>query len=252
MSIFSNLVTNNLEQTEDRLGGFTPFATDLYTGKIKLAYAGVSDGGAQYIHLIVVMANNREYSEIIYITNKNKQNFFTKNGKNFPLPGFTTIDDICLMTTEKPLSQQTTEDKMVKVYDNTQKKEVPKSLPVLVDLLDKEITLGIVHQISSKMNKDSNGHYTINTGETRDENFIDKVFHTPTMLTTVEARNGVENAEFHKLWLEKNQGKVRDNTKKGGTAGAGVGAPNAGGAPGMAPQAPAGQAPRQSLFGAKK
>ena len=49
MGIFKNLNTEGLEQAEDRLGGYSPLETDAYTGEIKMAYAGKSDGGAMKI-----------------------------------------------------------------------------------------------------------------------------------------------------------------------------------------------------------
>ena len=38
--------------------------------------------------------------------------------------------------------------------------------------------------------------------------------HNPTKLTKFEAEHGKTEPEFFNKWLEKNKGKVRDQTKK--------------------------------------
>ena len=64
------------------------------------------------------------------------------------------------------------------------------------------------------------------TGETRDENEIDKFFRASDRKTTAEIRAQVEEAKFADTWLEKWQGKVKDKSSK--TAATGTpGAPRA-------------------------
>jgi hypothetical protein len=149
--------------------------------------------------------NDKEYRETIYITNKQGENFFLNKDdptKKVPLPGYTTVNDICLMTTDKPLSEQDTEAKMVNVWDNDAKKEVPKSVPVLTELLGQKVTLGILKQLVNKNEKNqSSGKYEP-TAETREENVIEKVFHSPTHMTVVEAQNGATEARTVRLGLQ--------------------------------------------------
>lgn len=241
MSIFGNLTNDGLEESQDRLGGFSRLESDAYLGKIKMAYHGKSAGGAQFIALTVGYGEGfkNEYRETIYITNKKGENFFVEDGKKKPLPGFTTIDDICFMITEKHLNQQASDEKVVNIYDYEQKKEMPKSVPVLVELLDGEVTLGIIKQTVNKQVKSGNEY--VDTDETRDENFIDKVFHHPSNLTMVEAKKGGQTAAFYGAWVEKNRGITRDKTKKN-TQG---GKP---GRPGVPPTAGAGAGQGKSLF----
>jgi hypothetical protein len=229
MGIFSNLTNDGLEAAQDRVGGFAPFPTDAYDAKVKLAYAIQSDGGAHGVVLMATMPDGREYRETIYITNKKGENFFLNKDdktKKVPLPGFTVVNDICLATTEAPLSEQPTEEKVVNIYDYDQKKELPKSVPVLTALIDMPVTLGIVEQLENKSAKDGAGNYQP-TAETRIINFIDKVFHTETKKTMVEALNG-QDAAFYDKWVERNQGQQRDKrTIKDGAAGT-AGRPSAG------------------------
>ena len=247
-TLFGNLKSDGLEQSTDNLGGgsFTR-ESDIYSGKIKMAYAGAAKSGARFVQLIVDLPDGKEYKETVYITNKAGENFYlnkSDNSKKVPLPGFTTIDDICLCATGKPLAEQDAEEKIVKIYDFEAKAELPTSVPVLIELLGQDISLAILKVTENKQAKNANGVYEA-TAETRDINSIDKVFNTATQMTVVEARNKAEAPVFWDNWLERNKGKTRDKTSKV------IGNP---GAPGAARSGPpqAGAAPaRQSLFGKK-
>ena len=108
MSFFKNLSSDGLEEAQDRLGGYQPLDTDIYHGVIKAMYAGQAASGAMNVTVIVDL-NGKEYRETVYITNKNGENFFLNKqdkSKKVPLPGFTTIDDICLIATGSPLAEQ--------------------------------------------------------------------------------------------------------------------------------------------------
>jgi hypothetical protein len=246
MGIFGNLTNEGLEDAQDRLGGFAPLDTDAYDTKIKLAYAMQSQGGAHGVVLIGDVGG-REYRETLWVTNRKGENFFLNRDdktKKVPLPGFTVVDDICLATTEKPLAEQETEEKVVNIWDADAKKELPKSVPVLTGLIGQTVTLGIVNQLVNKNEKDGAGEYQP-TAETRNENVIEKVFHTPTKMTMVEARNGKTEGAFFQTWVDRNKGQVRDRRtiKDGSDAGSS-------GRPGGAPQSGAGAgAPKKSLFG---
>lgn len=247
-TLFGNLKSDGLEQSTDNLGGggFTR-ESDIYSGKIKMAYAGAAKSGARFVQLIVDLPDGKEYKETVYITNKAGENFYlnkSDNSKKVPLPGFTTLDDICLCATGKPLAEQDAEEKIVKIYDFEAKAELPTSVPVLIELLGQDISLAILKVTENKQAKNASGVYEA-TSETRDINSIDKVFNTDTHMTVVEARNKAEAPVFWDSWLERNKGKTRDKTSKV------VGTP---GAPGAARSGPpqAGAAPvRQSLFGKK-
>ena len=247
MSIFGNLTNEGLEETTDRLGGFQIRATDIYPATIKAAYAGQSDGGARNVTIVAELPDG-EYSETIYVTNKKGENWFLNQNdksKKVPLPGFTTIDDICLVTTGKPLAEQDSEEKVVKIYDFNERKDLPKAVPMLVDLIGQTLFLGIVQQTVDKNQKnESTGKYEP-TGETRDENVIEKVFHDPTKMTVVEARQGATEPVFFEKWLSKNKGIVRNKAKGADGKGTQSGRPGGG-----APQSGnGGQKKTSSLFG---
>lgn len=244
---FGNLTNDGLEETEDRLGGgYQPLETDLYTGVIKAFYAGKSKSSDARNVSVLFQVGDKEYRETIYVTNKNGENWFLNKDdktKKVPLPGFTTIDDICLAATGQALADQAWEEKTIKLYDYDLKKEVPTVVMMAVDVIGKTVSLGIQKILENKGEKQADGSYEPGP-ETREINSIVKAFHTETKMTMAEARAGKEAGEFWDQWVEKNKGVVRDNRKiKDGQAGsvAGKAAPKAG-------ATGATTAPRKSLF----
>lgn len=219
MSEFSGLSSNDLEESQDRLGGFTVYDTDAYDAKVKVAYASKAASGARALNVIFDLKGN-EYRETLWVTNKKGENWYPNPNdktKKLPLPGFTIAEDLCLVTCEKTLEQMATEEKVVNVYDPEQKKELPKSVPVLVELLGKDVSLGIIKQIVNKQKKNDNNEY-VDTDEVREENVIDKIFHYPSGTTVPEARAKVSPPTFKDAWVKRNQGVARDRTKKDGNA----------------------------------
>jgi hypothetical protein len=246
-NVFGNLTTQGLEESSDRLGGFAPLETDIYTGIVKALFAGESQGGAMSLTLIADFGG-KEFSETVYVTNKKKENFFVNKNdpkKRVPLPGFTIADDICLITSGKPLAEQVPEEKVVNLYDFDAKKELPKAVQMLMECVGQPIALGIVKQTVNKREKQ--GDEYVPTTETRDENVIEKVFHPEFKLTVAEARNGKGSDEankFYDAWLKKNKGVTRDKTTVKDGQGGSSAPPKAGSK--TAPAANA--APRKSLF----
>lgn len=250
MGLFSNLKTTDMERQDDRLGGGRQlFDTDLYeNGVIKMAYMNQSETSKSQQIMFIIDFDGKEYREGTWITNGDGENFYMtgengKKDKKALLPGYVLIDDLCLIATEKPLNEQDTEEKMVNVWDSDEKKEVPKSRHVLVDLIGKNISAAIQKRLVNKQKKDDNGKYQ-DTPESREENVVSKFFDPESRMTVSEATKvgegkSVEPPYFVDQWVEKYKGEVYDarKIKDGGTAG------NAG-----APQQGAAAQQRTSLF----
>jgi len=260
MGLFGNLTDDGLEQKEDRVGGgsFT-LETDIYELTIKLAYAGKAASGAQSVQFVFEDTAGKEYRENFYVTSgsaKGGKNYYMvkdkdgkETGKKKALPGFEHVNDICLVTTDKPLSQQDTEEKTVKVYDADAKQELPKAVQVLVGLLGQKVYLAIYKRLENKSAKDGNGNYQA-TAETRDVNTAEKIFHFPSKMTVKEATDGADAPVFFDTWLEAHKGKTLDKrTIKDGEAGQ-TGRPGRpAGAPPVSGNASSAAPERKSLFG---
>lgn len=246
---FANLNTAGMEEAQDRLGGgFQARASGAYDFKIKAFYAGQADSGARNVSIIVEDGAG-EYRETIYVTNKAGENWFLNKDdktKKVPLPGFTTIDDICQVTVGKALADLAWEEKVIKLYDFDAKKELPKSVMMATEMLGQPVTLGLIQTLKNKGVKQDDGTYK-DGPEERTEVSVNKVFHTETRMTTAEARAGKGQAEFYDAWVARNKDTVVDKrTIKDGAGGTAVtkGAPQAGGNTGTG-------APAKSLFGNK-
>ena len=226
MSIFSAVQNANLTtKEEDVLGGNFTVPTNVYPAIVKLAYVDKSAKGAINVvfdFAILVNGKERSHKETIYISNA--AGSFTyqdkKTGEDKPMPGFVTVDTICKAITGKSITQMTTEKKLVKVYDYTQKAEVPQEKEVLMDLVRGKLELGIQELTVDKTVKSDTNEY-VPTGETRDINELSKVF-TEDGLTLVEKEAGATETKFKEAWIKQYADK-KINKAKGKAAGAKAG-----------------------------
>lgn len=230
MSLLGNMKSEGLEVQEDRLGGFQLRKTDIYPAKIKMAYITKSPNGAVAMNLSFDINGTEFRQNGIYFTNRNGENFFyPKDDKGNPdttkpkqqNPNFALINAMCRLAVGQELHEldDTVEEKTVKVWDSTEKKEINKSLPVVTGLLGAEILIAITEQTVNKSEKnDQTGNYDP-IAESRDENIISHFFHFDTKASLNEMDKALKaEAEgkevapftFADQWLERYQGKKAD------------------------------------------
>lgn len=251
MSLLSGLTTDsNIQNETDNVGGGGVLETGLYRSTITLPYLTKSKGGALGLNIHFKNDDGREFRQTLWVASgdaKGNKNYYeNKQGDRKYLPGFLHADAICLLTVGKGIAEMDTEMKVVNVYSPEAGAEVPTQVEVLTDLIGQEVLIGLQKQTVDKNIQNDAGQY-VPSGETREENEIDKIFRASDGFTTAEIRAKADTATFVDTWKEKWEGKTRDRTsaKQGGNGGAQAGAParaaaNSGGA------APA---PRTSLFG---
>ena len=215
MSLFANVKNDGMEEVKDTLGGGGSFTvdSDIYQMEITVAYITQSASGAMAVNLEGKLDNGSDYRETIYVTNRNGETFFEKDGKRVPLPGYTRINDICLIATEKEMVQQEHDNKTLALYDFESKKEVPREVPVLIDLVGQTVAVAIqkVRENKTKKNESTGKYEPIN--EAREKNEIVAVFHPELKVTVREAMDERE-PDFWDKWIEKNQGEVYDKYKE--------------------------------------
>lgn len=199
------------EKEKDVLGGRAPLPTDAYDGKIVVAYITTSTGGARAFNFVIDI-NGKLVRETIYVTNKQGQVVYVKDGKKYPLPGYSLVNAITKLTIGKEIPQLTFENKLVKIWNFELKKDVATEVPVAVELVGEAVNLGIELIRENKQQKDQAGNY-VDTAEIREVNSITRVFHTKTGQTAAEY-DAQAPAEFKALWLKEFKGKVRDKTNK--------------------------------------
>lgn len=235
MKLFENLDTNDVERTEDRVGGNSRLLdSDIYIATIKAAYTGESKSGAISVTLMCDI-DGKEYNETLYITNRNKEPYSvnTSTRKKSFIPGYNYMNAICLVAAGKELKEVEAEEKVLSLYSFETKKNENTSVPVLVELSGKKVALGIVKELRNKAEL-VDGKY-VDTPESREQNRIMAVFDPESHKTVNEALDNKE-ATFWDAWLERNKGKVVDRrTIKDGAPTTSSGVSNT-------------QAPRKSLF----
>jgi hypothetical protein len=242
MGLFDNIKNQDVEikEAKDVLGGSRgPLDTDLYDFIIKMAYIDYAKSGAMSVVLQMETEEGQRLNVTEWVTSGdakgNKNYYVDRKGDNQFLPGYININDICLVTNECNLEDMDAEEKVINVWDFTQRAEVPTQKHVLVDLLNQKVTLGVFNELVDKTaHNDATGEYEP-TGETRNQNVINKVFHPEYGITVGEARMGAKEPDFRDRWVEKNKGQVFDRTKKDKGNAPKAGAPAAAAKPAKAP-----------------
>lgn len=245
MSLLANLSTDTTIADEKDSIGNSVLNSGLYGLTVAMAHINKSAGGALGLVLSLKTADGREVRQTLWMTSgtaKGCKNYYEdKQGAKQYLPGFIQANALCLLTVGKEISALDTEVKVIKLYSPEAKAEVPTKVDVLVDLLNKEVIAGIIKQTVDKTKKDETTGLYVATGETRDENEIDKFFRASDRMTTAEIRAQAEEAVFIDTWEAKWKDKVKDRAK--GAADGLPGVPKLGGAPA------ASKKPTNSLFG---
>lgn len=227
---------DDIEEDSDFIG-FQPFETDIYIATTKMIYGGKSAKGSRFLTFLGDI-DGREYRETFYFTTRDGKTYYERDGKKRNLPGFVQANHILLVTTGKGiLDKPKFEERVVKVYDPDQKKEVNTAVPAITAAIGKQVALGIRKKIENRSEKQ--GDEYVLTAETRIVNEVDKVFHPTQKVTIAEAR-AKEPATHWDKWLQRNKGVEFDMRKiKNGQSAPGSTTP---------PSAPSEAAEAPSLF----
>lgn len=212
------LPTTVEHSTIERVGGGFAWESAVHDATIKMAYLNQSKTEAISVNIILENAEGKELKESFWIKSgkaKGNKTFYTKDGKDYPLPGYAVANSMCVAATGSSLAKciDAAEKKTVKIYNAEAKKELPTERPVLMPLINKVIKVA-VHQITEDKNKMNNAGQYVPTGETRTVNEC-KFFGNAEGKTTEEILNN-EPAEMFTKWADKNTGKVIDKTTKKG------------------------------------
>ena len=232
---FTINTSTKMEAETDRLGGGL-LESNVYDFEIKTAYISQAKSEAIALNIEGETADGGFFKEALYFVSgkaKGNKTYFEKNGKEFALPGYSMFASLLKLsgfdTTPEQQLESGLKTKIVDIYDFDLSKKVPTEVPMVMDLVGAKVKLAILNQTVDKNVKDASGKY-VPSGDTREQNVLDKVF-SRAGFTTTELTAKLEAPEFMEAWLKKNKGKSQMKAK-GAAAG---GASKAG-----APVAPAG------------
>ena len=225
MSLLSGLSTSNdIAAEKDSVGGGFVLDSNLYNFTVKLAYLQKAASEALSLVVHLTTEDGKDVRQQFWMTSgkeKGCKNYYVdgKGDKQY-LPGFNMANSLCLLTVGKEIGQMETETKVVNIYSKEASAEVPTNVEMLTELLGKQVLGGLIKQIVDKNVKDAAGNY-VPSGETREENELDKLFRERDGKTTAEILAQAPEAVFIETWKKKWVGQVKDkSTKTAGTAGA--------------------------------
>lgn len=210
-NIFAKLTTEGIDKPEDFVGGSKTLPSNIYEAIIKTAYAEPSAGGALGVHLNFTI-EGKDYFETQYVTNRKGDNFYLskKNQKKVFLPGYVTVDDLCIIAAGKSLQDVSIEKKIIKAFDRETRDNINKEVDMIMDLIGQKVALAI--QEVKDFRSVKQGDIYVPTEETKLENAISKVLHPTEKLTVSEAKQGNKSV-FWDTWLKNNEGQIYDKTK---------------------------------------
>jgi len=219
MSTLSGLTTTaTVKQETDSVGGFI-LDSDAYLMQIELAYMNKSKGGATSLTVHLKSADGKKLKNTLWVTSGdkkgNKITYTDRNKNEVHLPGYVIANHICLLTVGKEIHQLSTETKKINLYDFDLGKEVLTDVECITEIMGKTIIAGVIKQTVDKNVKDASDNY-VPSGETRDENEIDKVFSAADKRTVVEIRAEATEPAFLEKWTDKWKGVSKNKSKASG------------------------------------
>lgn len=229
---FLNKQAGITETTQDRIGtGSFTVDSGIYPAKITKAYLQqAASSKAVSIIFEFALPDSKTLTETVWVTNKTGENFYVDKKSNKPayLPGFELASNIAFVAIGKELAELTPEPKVIEIYNSELKKKAPTTVQMLMDLVEKEIIVGVQKVLEFKQAKNQvTGAYE-DTAETRESNEIVNVF-TLSGLTALEVKSGAKEVDFINKFKEVyTSDYLRDKTKKAGNKPAGAQSPNQG------------------------
>ena len=219
-----NVETQSIEGT----GGGFEWESGVYDATIKMVYLNQSKTEAVSFNIILEKnsGNFAELRESFWVKSgkaKGNKTFYTKDGKDYPLPGYSVANSMCVAVTgdRLPKCMDSAEKKTVKVWNPEHKKEMPTERPVITSLIGKTVKVAVHQVIEDKQAKNEKGEY-VSTGTSRTVNQCK--FFGNTEGKTAEEITGKEAATKFDKWAQKNTGTVIDKStkSKGGNSAADI------------------------------
>ena len=201
-------------QSIERVGGGFAWESGVYDATVKMVYLNQSASEAVSLNVILENSTGKELKESFWIKSgkaKGNKTYYTKNGKDYPLPGYSIANSMCVAITgdSLPKCMDTAEKKTINIYNPELGKEAPTERPVLMGLVNKPVKVAVHQVVEDKQAKDASGNY-VSTGDSRTVNQC-KFFGNMEGKTAEEITTKADPAKFDK-WAEKNTGSVIDKT----------------------------------------
>ncbi len=196
-------------------GGSYLWDSGVYKTIVDMAYFDQSKGGAHSLNVTLLGEDGKKLKQTVWFTNRKEEvHFINQKGEKDYLPGYTLANNLALIITGEDLNEafESSEKKMVNVYDFNEKKEKPTEKSVATSLLGKQVKVAVLKQTVNKRVNDGTGNY-VDSAETRDENQIKEFYFSDSDLTVVEKAKDAKEAVMMPKWAERNTGKTLNRVK---------------------------------------
>ena len=208
-----NVETQSIERVGG--GGFA-WESGVYDATIKMVYLNQAASEAQSFNIILENSEGKELRETFWVRSgkaKGNKVYYEKDGKQFPLPGYSLANSVCVAATGESLAKciESAEKKTINIWNNELKKEAPTERPVVMALVNKPEKVAVHQVVEDNMSKGTNGQYEP-TGESRTVNNC-KFFGNADGKTAEEITKNAEATMFDK-WSAKNTGAIIDKSNK--------------------------------------
>jgi len=160
MSLEGLSVDNDIQGESDRLGGSFIWDTDAYECEIEAAFVGEAASGAMSVTYHFKNEQDKVLKPTIYVTSGKKKGCkpYYENGKGEKvyLPGFNQATAIGLVAAGKDLAglNASVEKKTINLYDYDEKKDMPKAVDMIMELIGTKVIIGVEKQVVDKTKKD--------------------------------------------------------------------------------------------------
>ncbi len=211
MSDFDNVDLTTIEETDSV--GFSYAPSNLYPAKISMAFLDASKNtGTKYarIECKVLTEKGKEPRTItrdLYYSHKGGA---IKDKAGNTSRGFAELNGLCLLATDTTIVEvnKSAQSRVVKVGKDTQEER-----QVLMDLVGKQVYVGLLHEKTNKNMQDPVTGMWVPTAVIREDNRIDKFFHAEDKTVSSEHAKGLD-ATFVEKWKSQYvTGEVLDKTK---------------------------------------
>ena len=188
----------------------------VYPMVVEMAYFSKSKGGALALNLTLQSEEFKtRVRQTLWVTSGdqkgNKNYYVDKDGNKRALPGMAQADELAKILTGKSLSDLSTEEKVIKLYNYDTKQEEPTKKEVLMDFLGERLIVGIVKIQDNKRVQTGDGNW-IDGPDKREFNEFLKFF-TDDGRTLAEKEAGETEAKYLAAWKEKHEGNTINHYK---------------------------------------
>lgn len=237
------------EERDSVGGGSFIWESDTYPVVISEAFPDVSAKGALSLVVIYKNKEGKEITQTEWVQSGNakgnsatyavRDNKGKPTGERRKLPGLAKADGLCELVADKTLEEvgENTEKKVVMRWNKDAGGKVEQTVDMLMDLVGKNVIIGVQKIIENKRVKGDDGDYHP-TNEIREINEIDKIFDGATGRSLIEIRAQIKDPSFIHTWRDSNRGETINNFTKVAGSTAQTGTPGAPAATQATPPAP--------------